>query len=74
MRLLGAAACHGLLTGQIVFSAAFVVACELPNWLHAPRQVSACLERWIEVGAFYWTALAPDIVNPGRVEQGSTSV
>lgn len=27
-----------------------------------------------EVGAFYWTALAPDIVNPGRVEQGSASV
>lgn len=27
-----------------------------------------------EVGAFYWTALAPDIVNPGREEQGSVSV
>jgi hypothetical protein len=24
-----------------------------------------------EVGAFYWTVLAPDIVNPGREEQGS---
>jgi putative transposase len=28
----------------------------------------------IEVGAFYWTVLAPDIVNPGREEQGSASV
>jgi hypothetical protein len=27
-----------------------------------------------EVGAFYWTDAAPDIVNPGRVEQGSASV
>jgi len=27
-----------------------------------------------EVGAFYWTVLAPDIVNPGREEQGSASV
>ena len=27
-----------------------------------------------EVGAFYWTALAPDIVNSGREEQGSISV
>ena len=27
-----------------------------------------------EVGAFYWTVLAPDIVNPGREEQGSISV
>ena len=28
----------------------------------------------IEVDAFYWTVLAPDIVNPGREEQGSFSV
>ena len=27
-----------------------------------------------EVGAFYWTVLAPDIVNPGREEQGSVSL
>jgi IS5 family transposase len=27
-----------------------------------------------EVGAFYWTDLAPDIVNSGREEQGSVSV
>jgi hypothetical protein len=26
-----------------------------------------------EVGAFYWTVPAPDIVNPGREEQGSVS-
>ena len=28
----------------------------------------------VEVGAFYWTVLAPDIVNSGRVEQDSASV
>jgi hypothetical protein len=27
-----------------------------------------------KVGAFYWTALAPEIVNSGREEQGSVSV
>jgi len=27
-----------------------------------------------EVGAFYWTDMALDIVNPGREEQGSVSV
>ena len=27
-----------------------------------------------EVGAFYWTVPAPDIVNLGREEQGSISV
>jgi hypothetical protein len=45
LRLLGAAASHGLLTGQIVFSSAFVGACELPNWIQAPRQVNACRSR-----------------------------
>ena len=35
LRLLGAAASHGLLTGQLVYSVAFVGACELPNWLLA---------------------------------------
>lgn len=28
----------------------------------------------LEVGAFYWTVPAPDIVNPGREEQGSVSL
>ncbi len=28
----------------------------------------------LEVGAFYWTVPAPDIVNSGREEQGSFSV
>ena len=71
MRLAAAAASHGLLTGQIVFSAVFVGACELPNWIHAPRQVNACLERWMTVSALFFpsgmqtaiaknqTALAP---------------
>jgi hypothetical protein len=45
LRLLVAAASHGLLTGQIVFSSAFVGACELPNWIQAPRQVNACRSR-----------------------------
>ncbi len=36
LRLLGAAALNGLLTGQIVFSTAFVGVCELPNWIQAP--------------------------------------
>jgi len=30
--------------------------------------------RKIEVGAFYWTDMAPYIVNPGREEQGSVSM
>jgi hypothetical protein len=34
----------------------------------------ADLARQLEVGAFYWTVPAPDIVNSGREEQGSVSV
>ena len=39
----------------------------------------SCLGRWlrqagIEVVALYWTGLAPCIINPGRVGQGSASV
>ncbi len=54
LRLLGAAASHGLLTGQIVFSTAFLGSCELPNWAHGPRQVNACLERWMTVSALFF--------------------
>ena len=54
LRLLGAAASHGLLTGQIVFSAAFVGACELPNWISGPRETNACLERWMTVSALFF--------------------
>jgi len=54
MRLLVAASSHCLLSGQNMFSAAFVGACELPNWLHAPRQVNACLGRLMTVSALFF--------------------
>jgi hypothetical protein len=43
-------------------------------------EMNSCFGAWpenslkFEVGAIYWTVLAPDIVNPGREEQGSASV
>ena len=51
---LGAAASHGIFTGQILFSAAFVGACELPNWISGPSEVNACLERWMTVSALFF--------------------
>lgn len=73
LQLLGAAASHGLLTGQIIFSTAIVGACELPNWIQAPRQVNACLERWMTVSALFFpsgmqvVAANPQIgLAPGR--------
>jgi hypothetical protein len=53
-RLASAAASNGLLTGQILFSLAFVGSCELPNWIYGPRQVNACLERWMTVSALFF--------------------
>ena len=53
-RLATAAASNGLLTGQILFSLAFVGSCELPNWISGPRDVNACLERWMTVSALFF--------------------
>ena len=53
-RLAAAAASNGLLTGQILFSITFVGGCELPNWIAGPRQVNACLERWMTVSALFF--------------------
>ena len=53
-RLATAAASNGLLTGQILFSIAFVGSCELPNWISGPRDVNACLERWMTVSALFF--------------------
>ena len=73
LQLLGAAAPHGLLTGQIVFSTAFLGSCEMPNWLNGPRQVDACLERWMTVSALFFpsgmqmvAANPPVALAPGR--------
>jgi hypothetical protein len=38
------AASSGLLTGQILFSLAFVGSCELLNWINFPTETNACLE------------------------------
>ena len=40
----------------------------------ALKIITHVITDWIEVGAFYWTVLAPGIVNSGREEQGSVSV
>ena len=73
VRLIGACSSHGLLTGQLLFSIAFVGSCELPNWIAGPRQVNACLERWMTVSALFFpsgmqTAVASNqtALAPGR--------
>ena len=54
LRLLGAAVSNGLLTGQVLFSLAFIGGCELPNWIAGPHHVNACLERWMTVSALFF--------------------
>ena len=72
LRLLGAAASNGLLTGQIVFSTAFVGACELPNWIQAPREVNACRSRSTTLALFFPSGMQTAIAKtqpalpPGR--------
>ena len=72
LRLLGAAASNGLLTGQIVFSTAFVGACELPNWIQAPREVNACRSRRPALALFFPSGMQTTIgkmqpaLAPGR--------
>ena len=52
-RLAAAAASNGLLTGQILFSLAFVGSCELPNWINGPREANACRSRSTTLALFF---------------------
>jgi hypothetical protein len=52
-RLAAAAASNGLLTGQILFSLAFVGSCELPNWISGPRETNACRSRSTTLDLFF---------------------
>ena len=71
-RLIATATAKGLLTGQIVFSSAFVGACELPNWIQAPRQVNACRSRSKALALFFPSGMQTAIartqpaLEPGR--------
>ena len=75
VRLIGACSSHGLLTGQLLFSMAFVGSCELPNWIAGPRQVNACLERWMTVSAlFFPSGLRNGNAGPGGGAGGIAQV
>ena len=71
-RLATAAASNGLLTGQILFSIAFVGACELPNWIQAPREVNTCRSRSTTLALFFPSGMQTAIAKtqpalpPGR--------
>ena len=71
-RLAAAAASNGLLTGQILFSLAFVGSCELPNWINGPRETNACRTRCTTLALFFPYGMQSAIGNnspalaPGR--------
>lgn len=44
----------GLLLGQMLFSIAFVSACEVPNLMSKSPSTNACLERWMTVSALFF--------------------
>jgi hypothetical protein len=75
LRLLGAAAASGLLTSQIIFSTAFVGACELPNWIQAPRQVNACRSRSPALALFFpYGMLTAAVANQPALAPGRRGV
>ena len=50
------------------------IACQTLAAHEVSHAIAADRESFSEVDGFYWTVLAPDIVNSGREEQGSVSV
>jgi hypothetical protein len=45
-----------------VFSAAFIDACELPNWIQAPQQVNACRPRSSALALFFPSGMQSAVV------------
>jgi hypothetical protein len=72
MRRGDAAISNVLLTGQILFSLAFVGSCELPNWINGPRETNACRSRSTTLALFFPSRMQPTIgkiqpaLAPGR--------
>ena len=56
-RLATAAASNGLLTGQSLFSRAFVCSCELPKWINGPREANACRSRSTALALFFLSGM-----------------
>jgi len=52
----------------------WVIFSSLMPWEELEQTYAPQFSPTTEVGAFYWTVLAPDIVNLGREEQGSVSL
>ena len=71
-QLLGATSSHGLLSAGSVFSAAFVGASELPNWIQVPRQENGCRSRSSAFSPFFPSGMRTAAANnqtalaPGR--------
>jgi predicted nucleic acid-binding protein len=64
----------GALAAELFAGRVWAFTSEAAHWYSELVSHRERLARPIEVGAFYWTVLAPDIVNSGREEQGSVSL
>lgn len=56
---------NALLVIELVFGGAFVLSCEVPNWLFGPRQANACVERWWGAGALLFPSGVKDVMGGG---------
>ena len=44
---------------QVIFCAAFIANCEVPNWTNGGKQPNACVERWMfAAGLFMPSSIA----------------
>lgn len=44
---------------QVIFCAAFIANCEVPNWTTGVKQPNACVERWMfAAGLFFPSSIA----------------
>lgn len=48
-KILKATESTAFLIGQLIFSLAFLSACEIPNWVVGPRSPNECVDRWMFV-------------------------
>lgn len=55
----------GFLVAEVVFSLAFLSACEIPNWTRGPYSPNQCVDRWMFVGGLFFPSSIQNAMPPG---------
>lgn len=58
---------------EALFCLAFIALCEIPNWSMGPRQVNACVDRWMFTAAlFFPSPTQQSSPSSSRTNRGTT--